>query len=101
MYIGVKNDLRKDMSRDWRRPRYVYESGRIVLGEFETDGDFLFANVRAGKIRYTVVNLTKALYKKSPLMEVEDSIYGLAFDASRDRAGKGKLRYWRAETVVR
>ena len=57
---AVKNDLRRDMTRDFRRPRYTYEAGRLNLGEFETNGDFLFAAVDGDTLDYTIVNLTKA-----------------------------------------
>ncbi len=41
--VGVKLDLRMDVSRDWRRPRYTYEAGRIRVGDIETNGDLVFA----------------------------------------------------------
>ncbi len=101
VWVGIKNDLRKGISRDWRRPRYTYEAGRIRLGDFETDGDFLFASRREGSLRYTVVNLTKALFRGKTIIEAEESTFGLAFDSSRDQAGIGKLRYWRDVAVLR
>ncbi len=98
--IGVKNDLRLGISRDWRRPRYTYEAGRIRLGEFETDGDLLFAAVDGDSTDFTIVNLTKAFWRGAPLVEAEESLFGLAFDASPDQAGIGKLRYWKDKTRV-
>lgn len=98
--IGVKNDLRMDMARDWRRPRYTYEAGRIEFGNFETNGDFLFASISGSKLSYTIVNLTKAFYKNKPLILAKSSFYGLAFDASPDKGGLGKLRYWRDEVDI-
>ncbi len=100
-FVGVKNDPRKDMSRDWRRPRYTFESGRVQIGDFETDGDFLFATLEEEKLGYTIVNLTKALFRGKTLFAAEDSVFGLAFDASPDQAGVGKLRYWRDKTVIK
>ena len=44
---------------------------------------------------YTIVNLTRAYFRGRPLVDVEDSFFGLAFDASPDKGGEGKLRYWR------
>jgi hypothetical protein len=93
--IGVKNDLRMDMARDWRRPRYTYESGKIGFGEFETNGDLLFGSFKGTKLAYTIVNLTKAYFKDKPIFEAKPSFYGLAFDASPYSGGLGKLRYWR------
>ena len=98
--IGIKNDLRMDMARDWRRPRYTYEAGKIGFGQFETNGDFLFGYLKGSKLAYTIVNLTKAYYKDKPLFEAKPSFYGLAFDASPYTGGLGKLRYWRDEVNI-
>lgn len=92
---AIKNDLRRDMIRDFRRPRYTYEAGRINMGNFETNGDFLFASQEENTLAYTIVNLTKAVYKNRTLFEAKPSVFGLAFDASEDKSGVGKLRYWR------
>ena len=106
--VGLKNDLRLDMARDWRRPRYTYEAGRIRYGEFETDGDLLFATIpRAGgtqsgeKLSYTIVNLTKAAFHERILVEAKPSLFGLAFDGSPDGPGIGKMRYWRDEVEIK
>jgi len=100
LIIAVKNDLRMDISRDWRRPKYTYESGKIKFGDFETNGDFVFASLRGTKLSYTIVNLTKALFQNKLLIEAKPSLYGLAFDASPDKAGIGKLRYWKDEVDI-
>jgi hypothetical protein len=99
--IGVKNDLRMDIARDWRRPRYTYEAGKIRFAEFETNGDFLFSSLTGSKLAYTIVNLTKAYFQDFPLFEAKSSYYGLAFDASPDRGGFGKLRYWKDEIEIK
>ena len=44
--VGIKNDLRMDINRDHRRPRYTYEAGRIKFGPVETDGDLVFVSAR-------------------------------------------------------
>ncbi len=90
-----------DMARDWRRPRYTYEAGKIRYGDFETNGDFLFASMKDTKLAYTIVNLTKAFYRDNPLFEAKSSYYGLAFDASPDKGGLGKLRYWKDEVDIK
>jgi hypothetical protein len=99
---AAKTDLRRDISRDWRRPRYTYEAGKIGLGDFETDGDFVFSCLSTNPadrsqetLDYTIVNLTKALYRGRVLTEAQPSLFGLAFDAGPDSPGVGKLRYWR------
>ncbi|MBU1475493.1 MAG: hypothetical protein KJ768_11595 [Acidobacteria bacterium] len=93
--VGVKNDLRMDMIRDWRRPRYTFDAGRMDYGDFTTNGDFLFAEVNAAGGRYTCVNMTKILYRDTVLHAAKEALFGLAFDASPDTGGIGKLRYWR------
>jgi hypothetical protein len=95
-YVGVKNDLRMDMTRDWRRPRYTYESGKIRFGNMETNGDFVFYSLQGNILDYTIVNLTKAIFNNRILVDPKPSFFGLAFDGSPpDRTGVGKLRYWR------
>jgi hypothetical protein len=101
LFIAVKCDLRQDMSRDWRRPKYTFESGKNTYGDFETDGDFLFASLEKGQLNYTIVNLTKALYKGQVLVEALPWESGLTFDASPDQAGFGKLRYWRGGSELK
>jgi hypothetical protein len=95
--IGAKLDLRMDISRDWRRPRYTYEAGKMKFGEFETNGDFFFSEEREDSLHYTIVNLTKAYFKNKLLLDPKPSLFGLAFDGSPYKAGVGKLRYWMGE----
>ena len=95
-YVGVKNDLRMDMTRDWRRPRYTYESGKIRFGDMETNGDFVFYSLQGNILDYTIVNLTRAIFNNRILVDPKPSFFGLAFDGSPpDQTGIGKLRYWR------
>jgi len=101
IWVGVKLDLRMDISRDARRPRYTYEAGRIRIGDIETNGDLVFADGPEGGLNYTIVNLTKALFRDRVLVEAGDSLFGLAFDGGPDQPGKGKLRYWREEAAGR
>ena len=106
--IGLKGDLRRDIARDWRRPRYTYEAGKILFGEFATDGDLLVASVPSsvegqskGTLNYTIINLTKAVFRDQILIAAKPYQYGLAFDGSADGPGIGKLRYWRDEADIR
>ena len=100
-FLGVKNDLRQDMSRDNKRPKYTYEAGKIRFGEFETNGDFLYASSNGADLSYTIVNLTKALYKDRLLVESKPWLSGLAFDGTPDSLDRGKLRYWRDRVAVK
>jgi hypothetical protein len=93
--VGVKNDLRMDMARDWRRPRYLYERGKIAYGLLETDGDLVFASEGMGELSYTIVNMTRAQRGRQVLFQSGQTFHGLPFDASTDMSGFDKVRYWR------
>lgn len=94
-HLGVKSDLRMDIIRDWRRPRYTYESGKIRFGDMETNGDLVFFSLKDDTLDYTIVNLTRAVFENRVLVDPKPSFFGLAFDGSPpDQAGVGKLRYW-------
>jgi hypothetical protein len=95
LILGAKKNLRQDIARDWRRPRYTFEAGKILFGDFLTNGDFLFAEIGEKAVDYTAVNLTRMDYQGQKVFEVEDSLFGLNFDASPYVGGKGKVRYWR------
>ncbi len=95
IWVGVKRDLRLEMFRDWRRPKYTYDSGKIRYGKFETNGDFFFATKEKNRLSYTAVNLTKAIYGDQVLFAQPPNQFGLAFDNSPDAPGVGKVRYWR------
>jgi len=99
--LGVKCDLRMDMVRDYRRPKYTYESGRISFGEFESNGDFFFTEEKDGQFNYTIVNLTKAIYQGEVLFDQAQGFFGLAFDGSPDVSGAGKARYWRGRIELK
>ncbi|MDY7108206.1 MAG: hypothetical protein SYC29_06170, partial [Planctomycetota bacterium] len=96
LLIAVKADLRMGIARDWRRPRYTYDAGRIRFDELESDGDFVFASKRAARLDFTIVNLTRAVHGGQVLYQAKPSYFGLAFDASPETKGVGKVRYWRA-----
>jgi hypothetical protein len=99
-HIGVKNDLRMDIVRDWRRPRYTYESGKIRFGDMESNGDLVFYALHKNTLDYTIVNLTRAEFADKVLVSPKPSFFGLAFDGSPpDRTGVGKLRYW-CDTIL-
>ena len=95
IWVGAKRDLRKEMFRDWRRPKYTYDSGKIRYGKFETNGDFFFAAKHGKTLSFTAVNLTKAMWGNQVLFAQSSNQFGLAFDGSPDTAGVAKVRYWR------
>jgi hypothetical protein len=93
--VGVKQDLRRDIARDERRPRYLFEKGRIGYGSVVTDGDLVFTSEQAGELSYIIVNMTRAERGGQVLFQNGQSWHGLAFDGSPDAAGVEKVRYWR------
>jgi len=99
--VAAKTDLRRDMVREDRRPKYTYDSGRVSFGGFETNGDLIFGRLEGSTLHYTIINLTKALYGGQTLVEARPTMFGLAFDAGRDRGDIGKLRYWRDSAAIR
>ena len=98
--VGAKQDLRKDITYDYRRPRYTYEKGRIAYGPLETDGDFVFTSQDAGTLNYTVVNMTRAQYDGQVLFQSGQAYHGLQFDGTSDPGGIDKVRYWRDSVRV-
>ncbi len=95
---GIKSDLKSDWTRDYRRPKYSWESGRIKYGEMETNADFFFTVLEGSSLSFTVVNLTRATFKNKLLYQQPSSYFGLNFDGEPDRPGVGKARLWR-ETI--
>jgi hypothetical protein len=98
--VAAKQDLRLDISRDYRRPRYTFEKGRIAYGPLVTDGDFVFASREGDALSYTIVNMTRAQYGGQVLFQSGQSFHGLPFDGTSDPAGIDKVRYWRDTVTV-
>ncbi len=99
--VGVKNDLRMDMQRDYRRPRYTWETGRIQFGDLESNCDFFVTRRNDDDLAFTVVNMSRAVFDGTVLFDQAPSFFGLAFDGSSDQSGVGKARYWRDEVELR
>ncbi len=95
--VGIKSDMRMDMVRDYRRPKYTYESGRYNCGKVETNADFFYTEKTKKRLSFTVVNVSKAYYDGKELFAQLPSQFGLAFDGSSSEYGIGKARYWRDE----
>lgn len=95
--IGAKLDLQKELVRDWRRPMYTYDSGKVRYGDYETDAYHLFVVEDAKSIHYAITGAVKITYNGRVLHEQVPSRFGLNFDASPDQPGVGKLRYWEEE----
>lgn len=92
--VGMKMDYYADLVRDWRRPMYTYESGKVTFGDFTTDAMALFAVLDKQTVRYGMVVGSKVEYKGRVLHEQGPVECDLAFDGSVPRPGVLKLRYW-------
>ncbi len=95
--IGAKLDLRKEMFRDYRRPKYTYESGRVEYGKFESNCDLFLLHESVKDLKYTMINVSKAVYKGEIIFEQKPNFFGLAFDGSGSVTGVSKARYWRQD----
>ena len=93
--VGIKSDLRMDMIRDYRRPKYTYESGRVIYDKVETNGDFFITRKSGNSLSYTVVNVTKMFYGGKLLFKQKSNFYGMPFDGGPEVESISKARYWR------
>jgi len=89
--------MQKELFRDWRRPMYTYDSGKVQYGDYETDAYHLFVVEDAKKIHYAITGAVKITHKGQVLHEQFPAKFGLNFDGSPDLPGVGKLRYWEEE----
>jgi len=96
--VGMKMDLLADLVRDWRRPMYTYETGKVKFGDFTTDAMTFFAVMNPQKVRYGMAVGSKIEYKGRVLHDQGAMECDLAFDGSRPQPGVIKLRYWEGET---
>ena len=97
--IGAKLDMQKELIRDWRRPMYTYDSGKVQYGDYETDAYHLFVVEDAKKIHYAITGAVRITNKGQVLHEQFPAKFGLNFDGSPDPQGVGKLRYWEEEVA--
>ena len=94
--VGAKLDMQRELIRDWRRPMYTYESGKVRYGDYETDAYHLFVVEDAQNIHYAITGAVKITHKGKVFHEQIPAKFGLSFDGSPDPSGTGKLRYWEA-----
>jgi hypothetical protein len=99
-YVAAKLDLEAEMVRNYQRPRYTWESGKVRFDDFETNANNFFALVRGNQIDYTAVNAFRATYKGRVMWEQQPLLFGLRFDGLPDSEEIGKVRYWRDRYVV-
>jgi len=98
--LGVKIDLDMDLARENIRPRYLYELGRVLYGDYETDADYFFATTKEKQVQYSAANVLKVMHKGKAVMEALPNTHGLQLDGAPPRVGYVKWRYWE-DTVSR
>lgn len=99
--VGAKCNLKMDMVRDYERPKYSWESGKIRFEDVQTNADFFYTDLTGNELNFTVVNLTKAYYRNQLLFEQPSSYFGLNFDGQPDASRTGKARLWRDRVVLK
>jgi len=93
--IAAKLDLHSDIIRDWRRPMYNYESGKINYGDYETDAYNLFVVENSDSLHFAITGAAKISYQGRILHEqLPIKLIGLNFDGSPGLTGTRKMRYW-------
>jgi len=92
--LGARLDMEGVLARDWARPMYTYESGKMRYGDYTTDGHALFAVEGAKTIDYVMVGGTQIEYRGKILHAQYPVLSGLRFDGSPDGEGTGRVRYW-------
>ncbi len=99
--VGIKSDLKMDLVKDYVRPKYDWEAGRITYGDIETNADFFYTEQKGNELSFTVVNLTRATFKGVEMYQQPSSYFGLNFDGRQDAPDIGKARLWRSAMTVR
>ncbi len=95
--IAAKLDLRSDYTRDWTRPKYTWDSGKITYGNYETDGSNLFIVEKADKVHYATVCATRMKYNGKVLYEQAEVGIEFNMDGSPHTSGVWQFRYWQDE----
>ncbi len=90
---GIKLNLDRDLLKEDIRPRYNYDSGKILYGQAETDADMFFLNVTREKTFYSATNLVKFTYKNDVMFDTPESQFFQVWGKS-DRKGRAKWRSW-------
>ena len=86
--------MQAELFRDWRRPKYNYNSGKTKYGDYETDAYHVFIVEDEQNIHFAIAGAVEITYNNKVLHQQFPAEFGLNFDGSADQPGVGKLRYW-------
>ncbi len=98
--ILVKTDLDMEVARENIRPRYLYDLGKVSVGDFETDAHFLYAVEDTTGMSYSALSFLKVLYRGQTLVGALPNTHALQLDGTDTRNGFSKWRRWE-DTVAR
>jgi hypothetical protein len=98
--ILVKTDLDMEIARENIRPRYLYDLGKVSVGDFETDAHFLYAVEDSSGMSYSALTFLKVLYRGKTLVGALPNTHALQLDGTDTRIGYSKWRRWE-DTVSR
>jgi hypothetical protein len=91
--FGFKLDLDMDLIKEEIRPRYNYESGKIVYGDVETDADMFFLNQDKNGAHFAATNMVKFIHQGHLLFEAPECSFFQTWGKS-DVKGRAKWRSW-------
>ena len=98
--VGVKLDLLEGILFEDVRPRYTWASRRTVYGEYETDGNFLYARRNGGTVSWAWTEATRLDCGEQTLFTAPEGIFNLQYSGPEFRRGTGSWRAWEDTTQL-
>lgn len=90
--IAHKIDLEKDITREWPRPKYTYEAGKIQANEIESNGHFMFRVEENKQLYFLALGLTKFAFNQQILFEQQPVTNEYRLDNAAPTADAWKVR---------
>ncbi|MGB0430739.1 MAG: hypothetical protein ACPGLV_09715 [Bacteroidia bacterium] len=90
--IAHKLDLNADNIRDWPKPTYTYNSGKIAAFGFESDANHFYVNNNANALHYYSINCTKFISGTDTLFEQPKNTNEFRTDGKPATADAWKVR---------
>lgn len=90
--LAHKIDLKKDVIREWPRPKYTATSGSIEVGPYSTDAQSLFVIENREATEVTAANLTHLQFRDTPVFEQPPVTNEYSLDGSKATSAPWKVR---------
>jgi len=90
--IAHKIDLEKDITREWPRPKYTYDAGKIKANQIESDGHFMFSVEENKQLYFLALGLTKFAFNRQILFEQQAVTNEYRLDNAAPTADAWKVR---------